>query len=233
VSRAEGREAVTERDRTQPDAELVERLERDLPARSEGEEETRAVYQRLIGRIGDLDLVEPAPGWEDRAVERWRREAKPRRRAKLRRRVPWRAVAAAVAAATVAALVLLIPRCGGGEPPALEVAVERTGPQNRQGGPAIGDTLRARVRVDEPHVELRVYRDQVLVARCPGDDRCRRDGASLSIGLVMEGSGQYEVLRLSSPEPLPPPQATGLEVDVLTARERGALVKRESPITVR
>lgn len=33
----------------------------------------------LIARIRDLDLIEPAPGWEDRAVERWRREAKPRR----------------------------------------------------------------------------------------------------------------------------------------------------------
>jgi len=212
---------------------VVERLERDLPARSEGEEETRAVYQRLIGRIDDLDLVEPAPGWEDRAVERWRREAKPRPTAKPPRRVRWRPIAAVVAVATVAALVLLIPRCGDGELPALQVAVERAGPPNRQGTPAIGDTLRARVRVDGPHVELRVYRDQVLVARCPGDDRCHRDGASLSIGLVMDAPGQYEAIRLSSGEPLPPPQATGLDVDVLTARERGARVASEPPITVR
>jgi hypothetical protein len=223
---------VTDRDRPHPDAELVERLERDLPARSKDEEETRAVYQRLIGRIGDVDLVEPAPGWEDRAVERWRREAKPRRTVKPPRRVPWRPIAAA-AVATVAALVLLILRCGDGELPALQVAVERTGPPNRQGGPAIGNTLRARVRVDEPHVELRVYRDRVLVARCPGDDRCRRDGASLSIGLVMDGPGQYEAIRMSSHEPLPPPQARGLDVDVLTARERGARVASEPPITVR
>src|SRR5512140_283624 len=124
MSRAEGREAVTARDRPHPDAEVVERLERDLPAQSKDEEETRAVYQRLIGRIGDLDLVEPAPGWEDRAVERWRREAKPRRTAKSPRRVPWRPIAAGVAAATVAALALLIPRCGDHELPALQVAVE-------------------------------------------------------------------------------------------------------------
>lgn len=224
---------MTERERPHPDAEVVERLERDLPARSEREEETRAVYQHLIGRIGDLDLVEPAPGWEDRAVERWRRETKPRRAAKPPRRMPWRPIAAVVAVATVASLVLLIPRCSDRELPALQVAVERTGPPNRQGGPAIGNTLRARVRVDEPHVELRVYRDQVLVARCPGDDRCRRAGATLSIGLVMDGPGQYEAIRLSSREPLPPPQARGLDVDVLTARERGARVAIESPITVR
>lgn len=224
---------MTERGRPHPDAELVERLERELPARSEGEKETRAVYQRLIGRIGDLDLVEPAPGWEDRAVERWRREAKPRRAAKPPRRVPWRPLAAVTAAATIAALGLLILRCGNRELPGLQVAVERTGQPDRQTAPAIGDMLRARVHVDEPHVELRVYRDQLLVARCPGDDRCRRDGASLSIGLVMDGPGQYEAIRLSSREPLPPPQATGLEVDVLTARERGAYVTSKPPITVR
>jgi hypothetical protein len=234
VSGTEGREAVTDRDRPHPDAEIVERLEQDLPARSEGEEETRGVYQRLIGRIGDLDLVEPDPGWEDRAVARWRRESKPRPTAKSSRRVLRRSIAAAAAAvATAAALVLLIPRCGDRELPALQVAVERTGPPNRQGAPAIGDTLRARVRVDAPHLELRVYRDQVLVARCPGDDRCRRDGTSLSIGLVMDGPGRYEAIRLSGPEPLPPPDATGLDVDVLTARERGAQVTSDPPITVR
>ncbi len=224
---------MTERDGPHPDAELVERLERDLPARSKGEEETRVVYQRLIGRIGDLDLVEPAPGWEDRAVERWRREAKPRRTAKPPRRVPWRPIAAAVAVATVASLVLLIPRCGDRELPVLQVAVERSGQPNRQSAPTIGDILRAHVRVDRPHVELRVYRDQVLVARCPGDDRCRRDSASLSIGLVMDDPGQYEAIGLSSREPLPPPQATGLDVDMLTARERGASVASKPPITIR
>lgn len=225
---------MTDRDRPHPDAEVVERLERELPARSEGEEETRAVYQRLIGRIGDLELVEPAAGWEDRAVERWQREAKPRRPAKpTRRRVSWRPIAAAMAAATVAALVLLIPRCGDREPPVLAVVVKRTGPPSRQGAPAIGDTLRVGVRVDGPHVELRVYRDQVLIARCPGDDRCRRDGASLAIELVMDIAGRYEGIRLSSRESLPPPQATGLDVDLLTARERGARVEREPPITIR
>ena len=224
---------MTERGRPHPDAEIVERMERGLPAQSKSEEEVRAVYQRLIGRIGDLDLVEPAPGWEDRAVERWEREGKRRRTGKPARRVPWRQVAVGAGAAAAAALVLLILRCGDRELPALEVAVERAGLRNRQGGAAIGDTLRANVRVDGPHVELRVYRDRVLAARCPGDDRCRSDGATLSIGLMLDGPGQYEAIRLSSREPLPPPQAAGLEVDVLTARERGADVASEPPVTVR
>jgi len=224
---------VTERGRPHPDAEIVERMERELPAQTKSEEETRAVYQRLIGRIRDLELDEPDPGWEDRAVERWQREAKPRRTGKPPRRALWRQVAAGAGAAAAAALVLLILRCGARELPPLQVAVERAGPPNRQGGPAIGDLLRAHVRVDRPHVELRVYRDRVLVARCPGDDRCRSDGATLSIGLMLDGPGQYEAIRLSSREPLPPPQAAGLEVDVLTARERGADVASEPPVTVR
>src|SRR5512140_1531028 len=143
MSRAEGREAVTARDRPHPDAEVVERLGRDLRAQSQDEEETRAVYQRLIGRIGDLDLVEPAPGWEDRAVERWRRETKPRRTAQPPRRVPWRPIAAAVAVAVaiVAALVLLLSHHGEDElqDPEVAVVVEPTGPQSRQSGSAIGD----------------------------------------------------------------------------------------------
>jgi hypothetical protein len=147
--------------------------------------------------------------------------------------VPWRPIAAVVAVATIAALGVLIPRCGDRELPALQVAVERTGPPNRQGAPAIGDLLRARVRVDGPHVELRVYRDRVLIARCPDDHRCRRDGTSLSIELVMDAPGQYEAIGLWSREPLPPPQATGLEVDELTARERGARVASEPPVTIR
>lgn len=223
---------MTDRDRPHPDADVVERMERDLPAQSKSEEETRAVYQRLIGRIGDLDLVEPAPGWEDRAVERWRRDAKPRRPAKPPRRVLWRPIAAAAVAA-FAVLMVLVLRCGDREVPALQVAVEGMGASNRTRGPAIGDTLRASVRVDEPHVELRIYRDRVLVARCPGDARCRPDGTNLSIGLVMDSPGRYDVLRISSREPLPPPQAKGLEVDVLTAQERGASVTSEPPITVR
>ena len=75
MPREQGREVVTEPAPPHPDAEIVERMELDLPAESEGELETRAIYLRLISRIRDLELDEPDPGWEDRAVERWRREA--------------------------------------------------------------------------------------------------------------------------------------------------------------
>ncbi|MEZ4363839.1 MAG: hypothetical protein R3B48_26925 [Kofleriaceae bacterium] len=224
---------MTERNKPHPDAEVVERMERDLPAQSEAEAETRATYQRLIERVGELDLIEPAEGWEDRAMERWRRESGQRRTAKPPRRLPWRQLTAVAALAAAAALIVLVPRCREAEPRPLQVAIERTGPQSRQRAPAIGDTLRVEVHVDAPAVELRVYRDQELIARCPGEERCRRDGARLSLSLVMNRPGTYEAVRLSSDDALPAPGPTGRDVDVLTAREGGATVISEPAIRVR
>lgn len=56
------------------DAEIVERMERGVPALSADEASTREVYRRLIGRIRDLELVEPPPGSEERMMARWRSE---------------------------------------------------------------------------------------------------------------------------------------------------------------
>jgi len=59
---------------------VIERLELGEPPRSAEEAAARALYERLIARIGELDEIAPAPGWEDRAVARWRRERSRRRR---------------------------------------------------------------------------------------------------------------------------------------------------------
>jgi hypothetical protein len=40
-------------------------------------------YDGLIARIGDLDGIDPPPGWEDRAVARWRARRKRRRLVRL------------------------------------------------------------------------------------------------------------------------------------------------------
>jgi hypothetical protein len=234
---------VTERDRPHPDAEAVERMERDLPAQSPAEEETRAVYQRLIQRIGDLELTDPDPGWEERAMERWRREAEPppaakaQAAAKAARRMRWGPLLGAVVAAA-AALALLILRCGPGAQTGLLVAVQSS-EQHRGSGAAINDTLRASAPMNARYVELRVYRDRQLIARCLNDPggtsvpRCRREGGRLFLELVVDGFGIYEVRWLSSQEPLPSPGATGLEVDDLQARETGVTLEHWEPITVR
>ena len=54
------------------DDDLVYRLELGLPPQSPEEALAREPYERLIARIGDLELIEPLPGWEDRAVARFR-----------------------------------------------------------------------------------------------------------------------------------------------------------------
>ena len=56
------------------ECEAVYRMELRKPPRSAKETATREVYGRLIAFIGQLELDEPDPGWEERAVERWRRE---------------------------------------------------------------------------------------------------------------------------------------------------------------
>jgi hypothetical protein len=231
---------VTERNRPHPDAEAVERMERELPAQSPAEEETRAVYQRLIQRIGDLELAEPDPGWEERAVERWRREAKPPAEAepqpatkaapKAARRVPWRPLLGALAAAA-AALALLILRCGPAVQQGLNAYVIEDGVQHRGSDASIGQTLHAGAAMDAPYAELRIYRDGSLIASCPGGERCYRKDGLVMIDLVMNRAGRYDVRGLSSREPLPP--STRLDVDDLTASERGLKVERKGPITVR
>jgi hypothetical protein len=61
--------------------DVFDRIDPGLPARSPEEAAAREPYERLITRIRDLDKMEPPPGWEDRAVARWRRE-RTRRRAR-------------------------------------------------------------------------------------------------------------------------------------------------------
>jgi hypothetical protein len=50
---------VSEREKSATDAALIERMERGVAAESDEESAARAPYQRLIERIGDLDVVEP------------------------------------------------------------------------------------------------------------------------------------------------------------------------------
>ena len=95
------------------------------------------------------------------------------------------------------------------------------------------------VKADAEPAVIGVLAGRLIVGADPQEVQALASGAvrgfgvTLSIGVVMDGPGQYEAIRLSSREPLPPPQAAGLEVDVLTAREGGAQVASEPPVTVR
>jgi len=186
----------------------------------------------LIAKLASLDVIEPPPGWVDRAVERWEQRQQPQAAPPRRRRWRWGAAAAVVVAA-VAAAVAFVPRCGSARHDELVVAVAHRGPPDRAGGTAVGDTMTATARVSEPHEELRIYRDDRLVVRCPGDAACRRDGAKLTVALTFDRPGRYQVVVLAGTSELPEPTPQGMTLDLLQASERGARVARQPAIDVR
>jgi hypothetical protein len=198
---------------TDEDAEVIERLDAGEPARSAEEAAARAVYERLFARLRDSEDITPAAGWEDRAVARW--AAAKRRR--------WSIGAAAVIAAGVAGTLVLLP-CSRARvsPSGLEVAVLGGSETVRRQDPAVGGLLRVRGGVDRPHVELRIYLDTRLVARCPGDDSCRVEETTIELDRRLTEPGNYRVVRLSSASAIPPPTEDGVDRDLLEARNVGA-----------
>lgn len=221
-------------DQDRDDAEAVERMERGLPPGSEEEASRRAVYQRLIARLDQLDEPAPAPGWVERAVERWQREGNVRdlpaapapapRRINRRR---WQ-LAAALALGAVAAILVL--RCGATSRTGVTVAHIRRG-TTMSAAPAIGDELDIRVPQAAKHTELRVYRDRQPVARCPGDAACRVDARALGLRLTLDVAGRYEVIVLASDQPLSAPRR--LDLDELDARDSRTRMDRHGVFEVR
>jgi hypothetical protein len=83
------------------------------------------------------------------------------------------------------------------------------------------------------HVELRVYREsRDVVVRCPGEGPpiCSV-GDVINVHWPLPSVGSYQVLRLTSPSPLPPPSG-GLDADMRAARRAGAEVKEGQPADV-
>ncbi len=211
------------------DAELVDRMERDVDPESADEAAARVPYQRLIERIGSLDVVEPPPGWVERAVDRWERStaAPP-----IKRRRRWVLAAAAVAIAVAIVAVMTLSRGGGGEPDRFRVAVTRLGAP-RTDGAAVGDVLELHApRRGRDAVELRVYRDRVLVARCPGDARCGVTERAIELAWRLDVPGAYHAIAITSDAPLPTRPSRGLELDLLDL-PTGARIDRPDPIDVR
>jgi hypothetical protein len=195
----------------------IERLDAGEPPSSPEEAQLRAPYERLLERVRDLEDIAPPVGWEDRAVNRWSRA---RRKRRLR---------VAGAATAVAALVALLlwPPCAASGPDGLEVAVLTTSGSTRRGDPAIGDVLQARVPLGPPQIELRVYLETALVARCPGSPGCRRDASALQIDWKTIEPGTYQIVVLSSASSIPAGDGT-LDRDLLDARSAGANIDRRS-----
>jgi hypothetical protein len=201
---------------------MIERLDAGEPPSSPEEAQARAPYERLLARIRDLDDIAPPAGWEDRAVARWSGARRKRRFAI--------ALGTATAAAAVAAVFLLQP-CAAPTATGLEVAVSRPPGSTRRGDAAVGDSLRASARSDQPHVELRVYLETRLVARCPGCPSCRRDGSALKLDWKLGEAGRYQIILLSSSSDIPAGDGI-LDRDLLNAQGAGIDIEKHPPFTV-
>jgi len=119
--------------------------------------------------------------------------------------------------------------------PALEIAVlTAPGAPHRadRGDHMVGNVLRVRARVDRAHVEVRLYHDTKLVARCPGSSHCQIEGPVIELNWQFTEPGRYETVAFSSPQVIPPPSDRGIELDQLEARNAGATIESHViPIT--
>lgn len=208
------------------DVELVDRLERGIAPRSEDETAARAPYQRLIERIGELDVVEPPSGWLERAVDRWERErvAAPAPVPVRARR--WKTWIGAVMFVVAAAIALVLVLEHGDHAPAPDGVTVRRDGRVRDHGAAVSDTIVAPVPA---RGEVRLYRDRMMVARCPGvAPTC----SARALAFVIDRPGGYQVVTITSAA-APPPGDRGLEKDLLELDRARATYALEAVIDAR
>jgi hypothetical protein len=197
------------------DPEVIERLDAGEPPRSPEEAQARAPYERLLARIRDLDEVAPPAGWEGQAVARWSRARRKRRRG----------VAIAFGATTAVALaaMLVLQPCGAPDAARLEVVVLSDQGSTSRGDAAVGQVLRARARIDQPQVDLRIYLGTRRIASCPGSPACQRDASVVQLDWKLVEPGRYQIILLSSTSHIPVGDGT-VDGDLLEARTAGATI---------
>lgn len=177
-----------------------------------------AQYTRLEALLRALPELEPAPGWEARVAAAAAPPVTPRRR------LTWALALAASVVLLVAGLWWWRARQAiEHETPELALLVLQGPVAHRGASAVVGDSLALRFELSGPG-ELRLYRDDVLVVRCPGDDRCRETahGASRSIAaeIVADAPGTYRAV-LFTGGTVPPHTGAGLAADLEAADKVG------------
>ncbi len=187
-----------------------------------------AGYKRLTDLLAG-ESARPLPHrWKERTLARLQHQGRRRRAAVAL------GVAGAAAAAVIALLVIRPPREQSG------VFVQiKPGPTQWRADPqprlAHRDDL---LHLSSPpataeHVELRVYHDaREVVVRCPGEaaPTCRRRDGRLEVTLQLS-TGEYQIVWLVSPSPLPEPSGD-FDADVRAARRAGAEALESEPVHV-
>jgi hypothetical protein len=202
--------AVTETPPPDEDLAVLERLDAGEPPGSPEEAQARAPYEHLFERLRNLEDISPPAGWEDRAADRWRA-------ARRRRRLRF-ALGATATVGALAAVLLLLFRPS----PSLALTVVVTNDQGvpHRGDAMVGNLLQAQAQVDQAHVEVRLYRDDKLVAQCPGMPQCRVDASVIELTWKLTDPGRYKTIVFSSAEAIPPSEGR-LDLDQVNANNPG------------
>lgn len=202
------------------DNEILDRLAAGVEPADPDEAARRAPYLRLVERIRHLVRQEPPPGWERRVDDRLRYE----REREARRWWAWR-IGGLVVAGTVLVLVLLWPPRSAPPPHGLAVTVASSAGAPSRGDAAVGTTLNITLDDPAPHVELRVYREGILILRCPTDATCLGTPGHVRVDLRLRDPGVYRIVGFTSTQPIPAPGADGFDADALAATTGGASVR--------
>lgn len=158
---------------------------------------------------------EPPAGWEARVIAA----------TSLPRRKPWWLFATSALAVAGAAVVVAL--FVGRPPEAVAVAFTVDAPWDkgsavvRGASPNVGDVVRATARGGGGYRAVWVYRNDELVAACPGGAGCRFVGDATIADVELSSIGTYRIVGLSSTVPVAPPRGT-FDTDVANAQEAGA-----------
>jgi len=164
----------------------------------------------------------PPVGWEARVLAA--AAAKPKSK-------PWWWFAFPVVALAVSAIVLFVERSPSEQPLQLALNVEKGQVAVRGASAHVGDIVHATATGGGHHRVVWVYRDDHLVMACPGGPQCRRDGEAMVADVVLDATGEYKIIALTSSAPVPAPAGT-LDTDVSKAMEAGASETRKQQLIV-
>jgi hypothetical protein len=167
---------------------------------------------------------EPPAGWEARVLAA---TAGPRRK-------PWWLFATSALAVAGAAAVI-VTRVVPAEPaePVAAFALEAPwdkGPATVRGDSLhVGDLVHATARGGGGYRSVWVYRNEELVAACPGGQACRFEGDKTIADVRLLSIGSYRIVALSSVVPLAPPRGV-YDSDVANAFAQATYFEKLLPV---
>ncbi len=190
----------------------------------------REKLEQLKGEIASLgEGLEPPGDWQARTFARLEQRTQSRRRSRL-----WGWLQAGLGTAAAAALVVVLGLRFEPAPSGLELTRARGSEALRSLEAAPGDPLHLRAPAARAHVELRIYRNDLeLLMRCATAAPCQRRRGRIEATFQIPGPGTYQVLWLSSEQPLPAPTGRGLDADAERALAAGAFLELGDEIDVR